>query len=224
VLPGSSRRFSGEVSIDAVGSAVLGDLAYHSPGLDPLPTTGELSREDNGPRQRARLGDLDGDGFDDMLLSGATYIVDNFNVEGPYAHVFYGREDLFREPIALTAADATFDTRMSGDLHAPGDWDGDGYDDLLYSRTTWTPPYGGRPQTTLLLLPGGPVRFAGTYQAVLDRDDPDATLHSTAGDIINAGDLDGDGRTDLVFLLVSNKQGNEILFEYGHGFDIPEIR
>jgi hypothetical protein len=224
VLPGSARRLSGEVSIDAQGVPVIGDLSLRSGDL-VLPITGELARQDDGPRFDTRLGDLDGDGFDDVLLSGAIDFIDNFNVDGPYAHVFYGRADFFARPLVLDEADATFDTRLSGAVHAVADWNADGYADLVYERTTWAPVYEGTPDSTLFLVPGGPVRLSGGYQSALTHDEAsDEDALDLLTQLVSPGDLDADGHADLVFLKFENGKGDHVGIEYGRADDVPAIR
>jgi hypothetical protein len=60
----------------------------------------------------------------------------------------------------------------------------------------------------------------------LVQEDPSATLGENTSFIVSPGDLDGDGRDDLMGMTIpKNNHGlNEVFVEYGRTFDVPEIR
>ena len=169
-------------------------------GIDPsselriVPSDGEA--EDWFGTSVAGAGDVDGDGFDDVIVGAEQAAVRN-RLGAGVAYVFLG---------ASTGLDAGTETRLVasdahsqdsfGDQVAPaGDVDGDGYADVLVGAFSAKRP----------------VAFTGAayvYLGSATGTDPDAEVALGASDgssgdayglsVSSAGDLDGDGRTDLV--------------------------
>jgi len=119
------------------------------------------------------LGDIDGDGYSDLVMSVGT---------PPRAGVYTGGPaGLSRTPTAAVPRQADGTSARTSTV---GDLNGDGYSDLLSSETV----DGARRVT---LRPGGP-RGAAPAPVPLAPDDPwPATLGG-------AGDVDGDGYADLM--------------------------
>ncbi|MFZ5477607.1 MAG: integrin alpha, partial [Myxococcota bacterium] len=133
-------------------------------------------------------GDLDGDGWDDVATGapgagatdeGAVYLVD-----GPV----YGTLDLATADATVTGA-AAYDG--AGEALALGDVDGDGFDDLIVGG----PAAGGGAGVVWVLR--GPVGGT-TSVASADATWTGGAIPDAAGTSVSAGDVDGDGRADLV--------------------------
>jgi hypothetical protein len=145
-------------------------------------------------RAVASAGDLDDDGFDDILLG-----------TGIGGRGDEGRVYVFRGPLSgsLTIANATAvisgaipDDAFGAAVAAAGDLNGDGFDDIVV----------GAPRTVALGGTNGPGRvfvFHGPLEGNVGALSADAIL---TGDLLNdnfgvavaVGDVNGDGTTDLV--------------------------
>ena len=137
-------------------------------------------------------GDLDGDGLGDLLLSGPT-------LAGGAVWVAFGPLDTGVQ--LVSDLPVRVDAEQAGDelgtAMATGDLDGDGVDDLVISA-----PGAWDEAGAVYLLQGGEVVHAraGRLVATQARARLDgATAGDRAGMRLDAsGDLDGDGRRDLV--------------------------
>ena len=89
---------------------------------------------DNAGTAVAGAGDVDGDGYDDMLISAPRN--DDGAIEAGQTYLILGRSAGWIQDIHLSVADASFLGEMANDqsgyaLSAAGDTDSDGYDDFL---------------------------------------------------------------------------------------------
>lgn len=142
----------------------------------------------------APLGDINGDGFDDLAnqLNGVPYIA----LGRPGAPVLYaGRPDA--ESIRLTLRPGTF---LSG--QRIGDVTGDGIDDIPVERgLSGTGP-------GLTIVPGrriGPTTIDVAATPTIAMNDP--AVDARLATLSPAGDLDGDGRDELIGALYSPAAG-----------------
>ena len=126
-----------------------------------------------------RVGDVNGDGFNDIASSGA---------------IRFGRADLLTPTDGTTTASG-FDLSLRGSspTRAVGDFDGDGLADVGFGST---------------LFLGTRSPLSGT---IVLADRPDLRSIQFAGSNLEhgTGDLNGDGRSDLVF---RNGNGMSVLF------------
>ncbi len=132
----------------------------------------------DGLYQAAPLGDVDADGYDDVLLGATLGGTPNDGT----AYVFHGP---LAGSIAASAADALIRgnasaTGVGSAVAGPGDLDGDGLPDLLVA---------GSEGTCIWLSP-----VTGT----VDASTADGLIEDAEDAIAGAGDVDGDGVRDLV--------------------------
>jgi hypothetical protein len=185
---------AGDVNGDGFGDFWTRGTFYGADRSDPLrvyagsaagPTDEPLfvlpRREgDRGTVAATRLGDVDGDGFDDLAvaLDGG---------DSPWrVHVLLGG-----------AAGPTSSSEMAGPMFhgsalAGGDLDGDGFDDLVLVSESDSET---RPKAQLRWHRGSPTGVAAEPAWLLELGDDDLQLGSS----LAVGDVDGDGFDDLAF-------------------------
>jgi len=194
---------------DGPGDYNLGDLPYSFTGLMETEEAGHAV----GPG-----GDIDGDGLDDILISGYRYDEPETDVGRVYV-VFGGS---LTEPgvRSLSTADITFigeaeDNRLGHTVGSAGDMDGDGVGDLLLGA------YGhaslGTNTGKVYIVPGstltetGERTMGGDEYMFVGEAEEDA-----AGHAIRTGyDVDGDGLQDAV---VGARVHSTGAFEGGKGY------
>jgi len=217
---GSAVDFAGDVDGDGYQDLIVGAYAADPGGLSEAgeaylvcgPGSGTISLgsatatiagEANGDEVGTAAcgpGDLDGDGFDDLLVGSC--VGTSFSTTSGELYVFYG-------PVSGSLASGDADaavvatgsgahigvTREQSAIAAAGDADGDGYADLLLGGTydSSAATHGGA--AYLLCGPVSGVQDVAAAQARLIGSEDDAY----AGWAVDAGaDLDADGQLDLV--------------------------
>jgi len=207
-------RFDGSAASDHMGISVSGagdvdgdglaDLIVGASGADPAGTSvagsafvfsgadgSQLFRFD-GQTPNSILGhsvsgagDVDGDGFDDLIVGALGASPGGISGAGS-AFVFSGADgsQLFR--FDGSAAD----DHLGGSVSGAGDVDGDGFADLIVGDSTADP--GG------LSAAGSAFVFSGADGSQLFRFDGQASVDFLGSSVSGAGDVDGDGFTDLI--------------------------
>jgi hypothetical protein len=206
----SNRAWSvGDTNADGYGDVLIGDSTHTSGGtithylaLGPIVSDDDLSGADaillmSGGSwagfPAAGVGDVDGDGFSDLLFgdSGNDSICSNcgagFLVRGPMAGT---------STVSLSSADATITGTLSTPnagraVGAAGDANADGLSDILIAAS----PSSGQGAAYLLLGPQTGTVDLGTAQAELLGE---AVGDSAGSSLAAAGDVDGDGADDLL--------------------------
>jgi hypothetical protein len=196
-----------DVIVGASGAAANG-AAYYIPGkaaqytgakaAENLPTTliGTPSHDNLG-NAVAGLGDMNGDGFDDFAVAASS---DNFNGSNAGAiHVYYG------STAGLTAGEVNAGNhadmkligpnssdRLGSDLAGLGDVNGDGLDDFVVGASGLDVSYVVLGSTTVMNGRSGIVSQA---DSVFNADN---AAMNFAGNLADAGDINGDGKADLL--------------------------
>jgi len=185
---------------------VLGRGSGWWPQFNATDATWQGEHEEDGVGSRmASAGDVDGDGFDDILL-GAPGNDDNGEDAGK-VYTLFGRVGSW--PVDLADADLSFDGEQPGDglstVSSAGDVDGDGYDDVLLGA-----PYSdenGSESGKAYLVRGR------SYGWPADLASADASWSGEAESdwlgwaLSAAGDVDGDGLGDLLLGAPGNTDG-----------------
>jgi hypothetical protein len=166
---------------------------------DATATLQGTQADDRAGRSVAGVGDLDGDGMDDLLVgaatecssssTGATVTGAAYLVHGPVSG-----------SLSLSLADATLSGAANGDkagfsVAAAGDIDGDGTPDLLIG-SCGEDTGGSNAGAAYLLL--GPITGSQSLSAAAATFEGERTSDLAASALAGGGDVNGDGYDDLV--------------------------
>jgi hypothetical protein len=159
---------------------------------------------------RCSAGDLNRDGFDDLVLLGS----DSSSPNSPfgYINIYWGgaQFDTTKDLVSLTSADAAFAGMSVLDAN------GDSQLDLLWTR------YDTVSRDNKIYVHFGGIDFSERFARSPDFiiPNPDSQHVAVGGfgeDIANAGDMNGDGNADIVVGTRSTRAGNSFIFVFSAG-------
>ena len=182
---------------NASGAVYLyyGSLSGVQASTEQKVSASDGSVDDNFGRWMAGVGDLDGDGFTDLVAG--SYGADEATSEAGAAYVYLGSSTGLAESSEqkVMASDAGFWDRFGGGVGGGGDIDGDGHDDFVVAAYDDDDRGSGS---------GSIYVFYGSTTGVdLGREDKLTTSDVSVGanlgqGVAIAGDIDGDGHADIV--------------------------
>ena len=157
----------------------------------------------NGFGESMATGDLDGDGFDDLIVTNPTL------VHNEVGTIFYGGPNLTGQMFTeKTALDISFAHVALADVND------DGYPDLIVGRSGW-----------VYAFHGGPTRFPATltsadanWSAEVFEDPAWSGKHTI---VALAGDNNGDGIDDIIVSLSSSSANDNVYGFYGSPSGLP---
>jgi hypothetical protein len=167
---------------------------------------------DNSGRSVASAGDVNGDGFDDVIIGAPEADADGVGQAGE-SYVVFGKADGFASAIALSTLDGTNGFRINGidpndysgiSVACAGDVNGDGFDDVIVGA------YGADSGGVLSAGESYVVfgKAAGSFAGAIDLSSLDGAngfridgidaFDYSGFSVASAGDVNGDGFDDVV--------------------------
>lgn len=176
-------------------------------------------------------GDLNGDGFDDLVVSAA--LSDIPKLDTGYTYVIFGKSSEFDAVIDLASMDGSNGFRMSLDeadlllgwsVDSAGDVNGDDIDDLIIGAPISTEPAGAFSGSSYVIF-GKTTGFDGNLDlSELNGSNgfkiQGSVTGASFGNGVSAGDINGDGFNDLIGGSYYGGTGTTyVLFGKATGFD-----
>ncbi|MHC4278485.1 MAG: hypothetical protein ACYSTI_14385, partial [Planctomycetota bacterium] len=171
-------------------------------------------------------GDVNGDGFDDILI-GAHYADPGALADAGETYLVYGSSTL-SGTVSLSTADATFTGKAASDwiglsVSGAGDVNGDGLDDILIGAHGADPGAIGNAGETYLIY--GSASLSGTkILSNVGTTLPGATFTGKAADdwsgrsVSGTGDVNGDGFDDILIGACNANPGSILFLSAGETY------
>ena len=170
-----------------------------------------VAASDQSGRSVASAGDMNGDGYDDLIIGAFT--ASRNGSESGSSYVFFGKASGFASAIPLSSLNGTSGFRLDGvsasgqsgtSVASAGDANGDGFADLIIGAP-YADPNGSNSGAAYVYF--SPASGAATYRGTTLAD----TIHGT----VTADSIIGNGGNDTI----EGSAGNDTM-DGGAGFDI----
>lgn len=219
---GMSVSNAGDVNGDGLGDVIVGAplydnqesnegaaYVYHGATVAGINTVAAVILESNQPNANlgqsvALAGDVDGNGFSDVIV-GANMYDKNENNEG-VAFVYHGSGTGIKSIAATILESNQPDAQFGFSVKGAGDVNGDGYSDVIVGA--WTFDSGESNEGAAFIYHGSVTGVGVNAVTLLQSNQPLAYFGFS---VSTAGDVNGDGFSDVIVggFLYDNGQGNE---------------
>jgi hypothetical protein len=141
----------------------------------------------------ASAGDVDGDGYDDVIIGAIVF--DTTNAEAGKAYLYLGgAAGLAATPSWTSSGDDQFNACYGSLVASAGDVNGDGYDDAMVVASGYDTPTFDAGKAYLYL--GSEAGLGATAAWTSSGDNQDSAYYGSA--LAGAGDINGDGYDDVI--------------------------
>ncbi len=168
-------------------------LVYHGSADGLSPTTNWMFESDKPYAQFGRsvstAGDVNGDGYDDLIVGAHSYIFENINGR---AYAFYGSSTGLSVTAEWIGEDPDINS-IGWSVSEAGDVNGDGYDDVIvgapshHNGETWV--------GAALVYHGSSNGLSSVTNWIAEGDQEDCNFGYA---VCGAGDVNGDGYSDVI--------------------------
>lgn len=136
-------------------------------------------------------GDVNGDGYSELIVGAPRF--DNGSVDEGRVTVYYGSAQGLSRNNTWSTEGNRDNTRIGNAVAGGGDFNGDGFADILIGASNMTS--GQNNEGTAMVYYGSSTGLQPSYALMVESDQSFARLGTS---IANAGDLNGDGLSDMI--------------------------